>query len=183
MTKEERQEYQRQWREKNPEYMRKYAAAKRVGAEFGVRENGKNRGHSYRDREAVLKARSARPKKEPPPRRLGGGVFTTEFASALLAFQGGRCAICPRELPESTDGETQLGRRAADHCEATRTPRGVLCWACNISLGWYEKQQRPAGLCIATYEVYLADPPFPRSGLTAPKPRKKHASKVCKGSP
>lgn len=43
-----------------------------------------------------------------------------------------------------------------------RTCTGLLCSACNVSLGMYEGWQRPAGLRIAQYEDYLQNPPVPR---------------------
>lgn len=45
----------------------------------------------------------------------------------LLADQGGRCAICGREL---LDEDAHL-----DHCHRTGEVRGVLCRACNHGLG------------------------------------------------
>jgi hypothetical protein len=44
-----------------------------------------------------------------------------------------------------------------DHYEpdGVKVPRALLCQACNLSLGYYEKWQRPVGLVITPYEDYL----------------------------
>mgnify|MGYP001570388182 CR=1 FL=1 len=57
-------------------------------------------------------------------RRYG---ITAEAYKALLAAQGGRCAIC-RNLP----GRKRL---AVDHCHDTEQVRGLLCFNCNVLLG------------------------------------------------
>jgi hypothetical protein len=47
----------------------------------------------------------------------------------LLALQGNKCAICPATSPGTKrDWHT-------DHCHDTGKVRGILCHACNVSLG------------------------------------------------
>lgn len=59
--------------------------------------------------------------------------ITEEQYDALLAAQGGRCAIC--ELPER-------GRMlAVDHCHSTEEVRGLLCSKCNTGLGLFDDRQ------------------------------------------
>jgi len=72
--------------------------------------------------------------------------WTVAMRDAALAAQGGVCAICPRVM-------TQVN---CDHQHAPKKPRALLCQACNISLGYYEKWQKPAGLNILAYDEYLA---------------------------
>ena len=43
---------------------------------------------------------------------------------AMLAKQGGRCALCGGEMK----------RPVVDHCHQTGAVRGVLCHPCNIKL-------------------------------------------------
>lgn len=62
------------------------------------------------------------------------GITTARFA-AMLADQGGKCAIC---------GTSEPGGRGAfhvDHCHVTGVVRGLLCQGCNARLGWFEKYQ------------------------------------------
>lgn len=49
--------------------------------------------------------------------------------NALLALQGGVCAIC---------GKKDNRRLAVDHCHATKKVRGLLCSGCNISVGRFD---------------------------------------------
>lgn len=61
--------------------------------------------------------------------RSGNGRLSTVAYAALLADQGGRCAIC---------GTTDPGKRErfnVDHCHTTGYLRGLLCHGCNTGLG------------------------------------------------
>jgi Recombination endonuclease VII len=53
---------------------------------------------------------------------------------AMLAIQGGVCAICET-------GSTSLtgGAMAIDHCHKTKVVRGLLCGRCNTMLGQIEE--------------------------------------------
>lgn len=53
--------------------------------------------------------------------------ITLEQYEAMLAEQGGVCAIC---LKDDT-----LKRLAVDHCHSLGTVRGLLCQSCNLSIG------------------------------------------------
>jgi len=84
----------------------------------------------------------------------------------LRLEQGGKCAICPRPIWASLE---YANGECRDHFEsiggfrvwgvnrkAKKHPRGLLCNPCNTSLGWYERYQRPNGLRIEVYELYLS---------------------------
>ncbi len=82
--------------------------------------------------------------------------FSPALVEELLTFQKGRCAICTVHL--QLRGRTNDALRP-DHCHTSGRPRGLLCNLCNRTLGGYETHQRPAGLRIEPYEIYLANPP------------------------
>jgi Recombination endonuclease VII len=92
-------------------------------------------------------------------RRQGGhlkrryGISREDYA-ALLARQGGVCAICAKP-PEKT--------LCVDHCHATGKVRGLLCRQCNWGLGCYGEDQ--AALIAAL--AYLGSGAFDRHGSGA----------------
>ncbi|WP_162794104.1 endonuclease VII domain-containing protein [Streptomyces paludis] len=58
------------------------------------------------------------------------GITVAEY-DAMLASQGGVCAICGR--PEA--GRTGHRNLAVDHCHTSNQIRGLLCHSCNRALG------------------------------------------------
>ena len=57
------------------------------------------------------------------------GITLSDYES-MLESQGGTCAIC--------DGHTIEGRSlAVDHDHETGEIRGLLCWHCNVGLGYF----------------------------------------------
>ena len=56
--------------------------------------------------------------------------ITPEAYSAMLAAQGGACAICRAREP----GMKKAKRLYVDHCHATGVVRGLLCFKCNSLL-------------------------------------------------
>ncbi len=72
--------------------------------------------------------------------------WTLDQRDAALAAQDGKCAICTGALAPAY----------CDHCHTTKRTRALLCRACNLGLGYYEKQQHPAGLVLAPYDEYIA---------------------------
>lgn len=62
------------------------------------------------------------------------GITPEEYA-AMLAAQGGVCAIC-REDEKVIDPKTHAPKLlAVDHCHESLKVRGLLCWRCNTSIG------------------------------------------------
>lgn len=54
--------------------------------------------------------------------------ITVEEFDAMIVAQSGLCAIC----------STQLVEPCIDHCHTRGHVRGVLCWHCNVGLGWFK---------------------------------------------
>ena len=75
--------------------------------------------------------------------------ISVEYYNALLARQGGKCAIC-REKPE---GQTLC----VDHCHVTGRIRGLLCRNCNVGLGNFRDDPRRMRAGIAYLEASRAD--------------------------
>jgi hypothetical protein len=114
----------------------------------------------YRARvQARQRAYNQAHKHEISVRRQGGhlkrryGISREDYA-ALLASQGGVCAICGKP-PEKT--------LCVDHCHATGKVRGLLCRQCNWGLGCYGEDQ--AALIAAL--AYLGSGAFDRHGSGA----------------
>lgn len=57
-------------------------------------------------------------------------------APALIARQGGTCAICPRPVER-----TVRGYGAVDHDHVSKRIRAVLCWECNVNLAAIEHRE------------------------------------------
>lgn len=80
----------------------------------------------WRDRPGNRERNNTRAKASNKLRAYG---LSTEAIAALLASQGGGCAICRSEL--------QIGTRNChvDHDHATGANRGLLCSSCNTGIG------------------------------------------------
>ena len=63
--------------------------------------------------------------------RKRGMKFIIKERDAMLAAQGGRCAICGTDEPGGTGWHT-------DHCHVTGRVRGILCHHCNVGLGCFK---------------------------------------------
>lgn len=103
----------------------------------------------YEDRKDSVKVEKKRKQNREVVNYRNG--FTPELVQRMLLEQNNKCAVCTREL---THGIAPSGMRR-DHCHTTKRPRGILCHTCNISIGLYEKQQKPFGLTIEPYEIYI----------------------------
>lgn len=81
--------------------------------------------------------------------------FSRELYDFVVATQSGLCAVCKVEMAVRGQGPTS---QCVDHHHASKTPRGLLCKACNLGLGYYENHQR-GRIVIEPYEKYLDTPP------------------------
>jgi hypothetical protein len=107
------------------------------------------------------------------------GISVAEY-DALLAKQGGVCAICRQHSKR---------RLCVDHCHLTGTVRGLLCDRCNLGLGYLKEDQAslvaalaylgalpregPGSAAQRALAVHAALPPWPtrRALLTYPPMR------------
>lgn len=79
--------------------------------------------------------------------------LTQDDYAALWHAQGGLCAICRR--PETAERQGTRKMLAVDHDAATGRVRGLLCFSCNVGLGFFEDNRDVLRAAIA----YL-DPPI-----------------------
>ena len=64
------------------------------------------------------------------------GITGEDFA-AMLAAQGGVCAVCKKaETHRLANGK--LKELAVDHCHETNVVRGLLCFNCNQGIGRFQ---------------------------------------------
>jgi hypothetical protein len=86
-------------------------------------------------------------------RRTKFGLSPDEI-DAILASQGGVCAICKKQ--ETALGTTgQLKRMSVDHCHKSGIIRGVLCNACNLTLGNAKDDIARLRGCVGYLERFL----------------------------
>jgi Recombination endonuclease VII len=77
------------------------------------------------------------------------GISPAEY-DALLAKQGGACAICRKR---------SKGRLCVDHCHVTGMVRGLLCNECNSALGYLKDDQASLVAALAYLGVLPRDGP------------------------
>jgi hypothetical protein len=108
--------------------------------------NARSRAHYH-----THKHDSASPKRRAHLRRYG--ISPAEY-DALLAKQGGACAICRKRSKQ---------RLCVDHCHVTGMVRGLLCHECNGALGYLRDDQASLVAALA----YLGALPRDRPGSAA----------------
>lgn len=84
--------------------------------------------------------------------------ITREWYDAMLAAQGGGCAICETKEPGH-------GRRyfSVDHDHKTKEPRALLCGGCNILIG-FAKEDHARLMAAAEYVWKHSLPALKRVG-------------------
>jgi Recombination endonuclease VII len=115
-----------------------------VGAEYAKREPDKRRKsyEKWRRRNLPVVAALARKWRKNNPERFRDHMLKANYGlplgtyAAMLATQGGGCAIC------GTDKPGGKGRFHVDHCHDTNLVRGLLCNACNIGIGNMRHDER-----------------------------------------
>lgn len=160
-------------------YGRRYYAANRERAierkkKYNRTEEAKKRRREYDMRPDVTARRKARQsdpdhqkalwqkikadpvqrqKKLDSVRKHRTGICAETFA-ALYEIQDAKCGICTRPFDEQ--------KPRADHCHASKQPRGLLCHHCNI----IEGMVRSLGLTPHEFadrlHDYISNPPFNR---------------------
>ena len=123
-----------------------------------ARARGRAWYHAKRDR--IIAEMGETSSVAPKACRLGSRHYSWK---RMFELQSGRCDIC-RVIMEFTNGTRVRGpqQMQKDHCHVNIVPRGLLCGSCNMAIGAYEKNQRPAGLRVVQYESYLSDSPLAR---------------------
>jgi hypothetical protein len=117
--------YVRDWRKRNPEKWK----AQNNASQRRYRERHKERLKEYRARPEVREKRREQWRRWACNYRYG---ITHEDRDALLARQGGCCAICKSTEPPSRGWHI-------DHDHATGEVRGILCNKCNTGLGLFKE--------------------------------------------
>jgi hypothetical protein len=119
--------YVSQWQKDNPERVRAYRKQYNASRKSELRE-----GHLKRK----------------------FGITLADF-EAMLAAQGGGCAICGRPAPEGTSLHV-------DHDHETGVVRGLLCFTCNGALGMLTENEEH----LARAADYVSSGGFVASGAT-----------------
>lgn len=128
-----------------PKECRKCGVTKPL-SEFSLsRQATETRNAVYRsDCKACCAARASQWYKENPERAVANrrkanlaryyGLTVAEY-NALLRKQGGVCAICGMDEPNSHGRTGKKFRLSVDHCHSTGRVRGLLCQKCNRAIG------------------------------------------------
>ena len=136
-------------REKSARYMKKHrerllALQKLFRAEHPEVIRARNKLQYERNRDKHVQRKRAYARRH---------IIGVERMEQVLLFQGGVCAICRR-------ADTHMGGTLkADHDHATGVFRGMLCHACNVTLGHYENSMRPH-VQVSYFEDYLNNTPY-----------------------
>jgi len=115
---EHRKQYQRQYREDNPEYVKRgneYCKQWRKNNPEKIKEQSKQR---YKEKPEYFKKYRI---------KYTYGLSYKDW-SEMWENQSGKCAICGNEFTKPSDG-------FVDHDHKTKKIRSLLCMKCNCGLG------------------------------------------------
>jgi hypothetical protein len=166
---ETRRKYSRDWAKNNPDlvaqrrreyYERKGKAQQRIKRAALTSEERKQ---YNADRRADRAADPERFQRYDVHRKMRQYGHTVETYDALLAEQGGSCAVCGG--PPAGKAGAAGGRFHIDHDHVTGELRGLLCHFCNTGLGSLFDDVERLERAIS----YLRAPPASRLG-SAPEP-------------
>lgn len=135
-------EYRKAWREKNKDKIRERSSLYYEKNREAIIQRQREARTAYPDRHRTYDRRSDLRKKY--------GIELEEY-EAMLAAQGGVCAICA-----ATPNDRRL---AVDHCHVTGKVRGLLCSSCNIGIGYF----RDSAEALAAAIKYLSAPTTARN--------------------
>lgn len=79
--------------------------------------------------------------------------LTLDDYTAMWHAQGGRCAICRREETAMRQGVPKM--LAVDHDAVTTRVRGLLCFACNVGLGFFADNRDSLRAAIAYLDATI----------------------------
>jgi hypothetical protein len=135
MTDEAKKSYMKAWYENNKDRVREYARRTRE------RRNARQR-ELYREdaeRREAIKAQVREYRRNNPGKKRRVDLaanygITPEDYAAMLAAQGGGCAICG--AAEGT--EKRIKYLHVDHDHETGKVRGLLCHLCNLGIGKFQ---------------------------------------------
>jgi hypothetical protein len=139
-TKEEKAKYDKLYREKNKEKIKKQ---KREYKRQWITRPGNREKHNEVCRRSISKHRERNKQKSKKyywdhkndkvlAQKIKKFGITVEQFNEMFKKQEGVCKICGSP-------QQQNKRLCIDHNHNTEEVRGLLCFQCNRSLGWYEK--------------------------------------------
>lgn len=150
---EKKREYDRAWRAKNRDRLRKLAQKWRDSNRERVRANHLRWTRENRERhlEYGRKWRAKHPRRRYSHVLKNQYGITLDQLTAMIAGQGNACAICRKDF-------SSLPRRHihVDHNHRSGAVRGILCSNCNTMIGHAHDSQEILSLGIAYLNVHEA---------------------------
>lgn len=147
-TKAYLKKYHKQWYQQNKERLNLKAKERRQINHEKIKETDRKYYRKHR-KERSCQARKYYKKHRERIRLkhiFDAYSLTPEMYETLFIGQDFKCNICEREVFPYTR-EVHV-----DHNHATRRVRGILCFTCNIKLGWFEKNKK-----FVAYHLNIGD--------------------------